>query len=315
MDPEKTTPIENNQSLESNNTIPDEILELKKKLAEEFADKLSKKNSDLMTSIMKWAIKNYLVDENNSTDVLVDNFIWELWDRLWILPPDIKKYRDMFSEADTKNKLELLRKTILNDENGQVSTADQKPDTPPENSNGLSWETKEDGKEWMVNNNWKDEQPADSKVESNNSIVEKACKIAVDIANDNNYWYEWWWTGNRNGKKWFDCQGFVRYCYRETWINVPPSWWCGTMKRDFEKVWFECIAFNENEKFKPWDILVDPKKHTEMCISESKIAWAHSNKDKKPWDSGWEEISVRDIKKSIKYRNPKYILRYKWGVA
>jgi len=155
----------------------------------------------------------------------------------------------------------------------------------------------------------------DSNIESVNWKVAKACQIAIDIANDNSYWYEWWTTGNKNGRKWFDCQSFVRHCYIGTWINVPPSWWCSTMKRDFEKVWFECITFNKNERLKPWDILVDPQKHTEICVWENKIAWAHSNKDKKAWDGGWEEISVRTVKSSLSYRNPKYILRYKWDLT
>ena len=162
---------------------------------------------------------------------------------------------------------------------------------------------------------YKSPEVSDSNVEAANWKVGKACQIAIDIANDDSYWYEWGGTGNKNGRKWFDCQSFVRHCYRGTWINVPPSWWCGTMKRDFEKVWFECIAFNKNEKLIPWDILVDPQKHTEMCVWENKIAWAHSNKDKKAWDSGWEEISLRSVKSSLSYRNPKYILRYKWDLA
>lgn len=155
----------------------------------------------------------------------------------------------------------------------------------------------------------------ESKVESNSWVIESAIQTAMKIAEDNSYWYELWGTGNKNGRKWFDCQSFVRHCFIQAWIDVPPSWWCSPMLKQFEDKWFECITFNKSEKLKPWDILLDPKKHTEMCISEDKIAWAHSNKDKKAWDSGWEEISVRSVKSSLSYRNPKYILRYKWGVA
>ena len=286
MDSQKTT-IENNQAVENGDTTSAEILELKKDLAKEFVDNLSWENSDPMTSIKKLAIQNYLIDENTPTDIFIDNFILRgLWDILWLLPKDINKYREMFTNADTKNKLEDLRKTILNQ------------------------------KEWpeqvSITTSESDPQVRSSEIVDNNWIVEKACQTAVDIANDNSYWYEHGGTGNKNGRKWFDCQSFVRHCYIETWINVPPSWWCGTMKRDFEKVWFECIAFNKNEKLKPWDILVDPKKHAEMCVAENKIAWAHSNKDKKSWDSGWKEISVRSAKSSLSYRNPQYILRYKW---
>lgn len=273
--------IENEQTVETSNAIPDEILALKKELAEEFV----KKNFGSKSFIKKWAIKKYLVDKNTKIDSFIDNYIiWVLWKVFRLLPPDIKEYREMFTKADTKSKLEELRKTI---------------------SNGI----------WWTEQASTTDNKSENLTDNPKKIVEKACQTAIDIANDNSYWYVRWWTGNTNGWKWFDCQSFVRHCYREAWINVSPSWWCETMKGDFEKVWFECITFNKNDKLKPWDILVDPKKHTEMCVWENQIAWAHWNKDKKAWDSGWEEISVRSVKSSLSYRNPKYILRYKWNLA
>ena len=276
---------EGNQTVETSDNTSAEILELKKSIVEEFV----KKNFDSSSSFKKWIIKNYLVDKKSRLDKFFDRFIiWGLWKVFWLLPKDIEKYREIFSEADTKNKLEELRKSIFNDAWWTERSTDTDESCPPsENSE-------------TVDNSW---------------VVKKACQIAVDIANDNSYWYEWGATGNKNGRKWFDCQSFVRHCYIKTWINVPPSWWCGTMKRDFEKVWFECITFNKNAALKPWDILVDPKKHTEMCVWENKIAWAHSNKDKKAWDSGWEEISVRSVKSSLSYWNPQFILRYKWSAT
>lgn len=293
----KESANKDNQSVEASNTTPDEILELKKKLAEEFVDKLSEKDSDSMDPFTKLAIKKYLVDENNPIDTFFDEVIrWEL------LPQDIKKYREMFCAANTKDQLENLRKDIFNEIwwTEQVSTTTQKSDTSTEASDTPAKSS--------------DAPTESSDTVDNNWIVEKACQIAVDIANDNSYWYEWGWTGYKDGKKWFDCQGFVRHCYIKTWINVPPSWWCANMKKDFEKVWFECITFNKNEKLKPWDILV-ANGHTEMCVWENKIAWAHSNKDKKAWDSGWEEISVRSVKSSLSYWDPQFILRYKWDSA
>ena len=292
MSPQKVATIENKQTVEASDSTSAEIFALKKELAEKFV----KKNFDSGSSIKKWAIREYLVDKDTKIDSFIDNcIIWVLWKIFWLLPPDIKKYREMFTEADTKNKLEDLKKSILNETwwSEQPSTATNNLDTPTKISDS-------------VDADW---------------IVKKACQMAIDIANDNSYWYERWGTGNRNGRKWFDCQSFVRHCYRESWINIPPSWWCGTMKWDFEKAWFECITFNKNDELKPWDILVNPISkqnkpgHTEMCVWENRIAWAHSNKDKKAWDSGWEEISVRSIKSSLSYWDPQFILRYKWNTA
>ena len=291
--PFKETITKNNQEIENSDNTSSEVFELKEEIAEEIAeeivDKLSKNSANSVSSLKKWAIKKYLLNNEASIDIIYKFIIWGFWGLFWLLPPDIDKYKWLLAEADTKNKLEELRKDFLNEVwwTEQVSSSAHESSTPSESSD-------------IVDNSW---------------IVEKACQIAVDIANDNSYWYESGGTGDNNGRKWFDCQGFVRRCYIETWINVPPSWWCGTMKEDFEKAWFECITFNHNEKLKPWDILLDPKKHTEMCIWENKIAWAHFNKDKKAWDGSWDEISVRSVKSSLSYRNPKYILRYKWDLA
>lgn len=282
---------ENNLRAENlNHKSSDELLNLKKELANEIVDKILEKDSNLFSVLFKWSVSDYLVDENNIGDTIHDEIMLEgLWQTIWLITSDLKRYRDMLSGAKTKDDLENLKTTIFNEISWtkRDSTDIQESWTPIENSD-------------TIDNNW---------------VIGKACQIAVNIANDNSYWYESWWTGNNNGRKWFDCQSFVRYCCIQAWINVPKSWWCGSMKRDFEKAWFECINFDKNEKLKPWDILVDPKKHTEICVAEDKIAWAHSNKDKKAWDSGWEEISVRSIKSSLSYRNPQYILRYKWESA
>ena len=268
-----------NLSVETSDTTSAEILELKKSIAKDFV----KKNFDSSSSLKKWMIKNYLVD----------GVVWEVCKALWLLPQDIEEYREMFREAQTKEALENLRNKIYHE------TWWTKPVTTTHISN-----TPSESSDTVDNNSW---------------IVKKACQIAVDIANDDSYWYERWGTGNTNGKKWFDCQSFVRHCYIKAWINVPPSWSCNTLKGDFGKVWFECITFNKNDKLKPWDILVDTKGtrkttgHTEMCVWEDQIAWAHWNKDGgRAWDSGWKEISIRSVKSSLSYWSPQFILRYKW---
>lgn len=163
-----------------------------------------------------------------------------------------------------------------------------------------------------------------SKVETADWKVESATQWAISIAKDNSYWYEWWGIGNKNGKKWYDCQSLVRGSFIHAWLDVPPSWWCDSMRKQFEKVWFEWIPLPKSKEekkewaiknAKKWDIFLQPSKHTELYVWNGKIVWAHSNKDKKRWDSSWEEISLRDIKKSLSYRNPTWILRYKWQIT
>lgn len=162
-----------------------------------------------------------------------------------------------------------------------------------------------------------------SGVETANWKVDSAVQWALSIAEDNSYWYELWWTG-KNGKKWYDCQSLVRGSFIHAWFDVPPSWWCGPMRKEFEKVWFEWIPLPKSKEerkewamnnAKKWDIFLQPDKHTELYVWNGKIVWVHSNKDGKGGDGSWEEISVRDIKKSLGYRNPTWILRYKWNMA
>lgn len=217
--------------------------------------------------------------------------------------------------SDFKKFLSELKQWNRNSDVNNSSSNDKEPEKELSTEKETNkWDA--EANSWNIGTSTLNAKTTEPKVESNNwKIIETAIQTAMKIAEDNSYWYELWGTGNKNGRKWFDCQSFVRHCFIQAWIDIPPSWWCSPMLKQFGDKWFECITFKKNEKLKPWDILLDPKKHTEMCISEDKIAWAHSNKDKKAWDSGWEEISVRSVKSSLSYRNPKYILRYKWGVA
>lgn len=110
------TKIENEKTKENNNTTSDELIKLKKDLANDVTDKLVEKNSNFITSIKKWVIKNYLIDKKNPIDKFFDKYIiWGLWKIFWLLPPNIKKYREKIAEADTKNKLEELRKNIFDE--------------------------------------------------------------------------------------------------------------------------------------------------------------------------------------------------------
>lgn len=152
------------------------------------------------------------------------------------------------------------------------------------------------------------------KVEFADEKIEAAVEWALSTAGDDSFWYEWWWTGKVNGKWWYDCQSFVRAAFIHAWFDVPKSWWCKYMRKQFEKVWFEWISPRSENDLQEWDIFVNPK-HTELYAWNGKVVWAHSNKDWKSWDSGWEEISVRDIKNFLGYCKPTGILRYKWNSA
>ena len=111
-------PTENEQQTieNDNDESSDELLELKKKLAEEIVKKLQEKDSSLLTSMLEWRITDYLVDENTIWDILHDKLLlWGLWKSAWIITPILTKYREMLSKAKTKDDLENLKITIFNE--------------------------------------------------------------------------------------------------------------------------------------------------------------------------------------------------------
>ena len=124
---QQTTENEDNNTSTSN-----ELLDLKKKLADEVVDKLLEKDSGLFSYLLKWSISDYLVDEKTIEDALHDEvLIGGLWKSAWILSPELKKYREMFSQAKTKNDLEALRTKIFN----KISWNEQDSTNTPEQTN------------------------------------------------------------------------------------------------------------------------------------------------------------------------------------
>jgi len=153
-------------------------------------------------------------------------------------------------------------------------------------------------------------------VEAANRNVETAVQWALWIAEDNCYWYEWWWRGkNSEWKWWYDCASLVCTAFKNAWFDVPVTW-CGPMQANFEKVWFEWIPYDVNN-LKRWDILLDKDKHTELYIWNWRTVWAHWNKDWRDWDSGGDEISETDGSYFLyKYHQDfcwDWVLRYKWN--
>ena len=145
-----------------------------------------------------------------------------------------------------------------------------------------------------------------------NPKVENAVQWAIGIAEDNINWYEWWWKG----KNWqYDCSGLVTNAFKQAWFNVPISW-IATMRENFTKAGFEWISPYDSSKLMRWDIVLkdqwaDWERHTEIYTWNWKFVWARSNKDKKSWDSSWDEISESSAN-WLKTFWWNWILRYKW---
>lgn len=97
------------ESVEFN--APNELLELKKKVAEEIVNKLQEKDPDILSKIFT----NYLVNDGTILDELSDNILWKLWEITWMISPDLKRYREMLNNANTKQEIENLKVNILSE--------------------------------------------------------------------------------------------------------------------------------------------------------------------------------------------------------
>ena len=137
MSTENEEQLDNEQEVVENewSETNEELLELKKELAEEIVQKLQEKNSNFLSAMLEWSIADYLVDEDTISDSIHDEFlIWNLWESAWIISPELKKYRKMFSDAKTKNDLENLKTTIFN----EIWENNKNPSNTPAETNQLS---------------------------------------------------------------------------------------------------------------------------------------------------------------------------------
>jgi len=145
--------IESVVNTESVNATSDELLQLKKELANEVVSKMLEQNPEL-PRLAKWAMTEFLVDSNTLKDKFRDVVIWLLWDSLWFITPTLEKYREMFGEVKTKRDLETLKTAIFN----EMSWVSQAISGSSE-SNETSWESNEWG-------DWEETQTSDQDQQS-----------------------------------------------------------------------------------------------------------------------------------------------------
>ena len=126
-----------------NGNTSNELLTLKKNLANDVVDKLFEKDSNFVSALFKGSVVDYLVDENTINDALHDEvLVWGLWQSLWLVTPELKKYREMFSRAKTRTDLESLKTTIFNEIDSKTSISSQQSSTTTASTvtiPGLSW--------------------------------------------------------------------------------------------------------------------------------------------------------------------------------
>ena len=120
----------------------DELLDLKRELAEEIIQKMQEKDSSFSSLIFEPLMINYLVDDDSIRDKMgdkgIEKFLSELTDKEVINKEVINElnwYRTQLNQADTKEKIESLKASIFNGSENSQSTSNTSEQTDTQSSN------------------------------------------------------------------------------------------------------------------------------------------------------------------------------------
>lgn len=166
-------------SLEWDSGTSEELLQLKKEMANRVVDKMQEKKWDLVLSLWKEMIVDYLVDEGWMDDALSDELV--LWNLIWVLSSsseDLKNLRGEIVNLKTAEELKsfeerLLKQIELNwsislqwdwvwDMTAQSSQTSGTLSESSESQDQLSWESSESS----------DESTSDSSSQSESSSAD-----------------------------------------------------------------------------------------------------------------------------------------------
>ena len=140
-------------------------------------------------------------------------------------------------------------------------------------------------------------------------MINKAVKLATDIANNDKHGY---CQTNRWSPD-FDCSSIIIHCLNSVGLENKATF-TGNMYTELKKIGFKDVKkdvdTNTGRGIQSGDIVLEPNKHTFLCIGNNKIVEASLNEKGtttggKTGDQTGEEIKVRNY-----YKNDfKYVLR------
>ena len=137
---------------------------------------------------------------------------------------------------------------------------------------------------------------------SQNDVVNKALKWAIDTANDNSIGYVWGAWGPNN----YDCSHFVITAYRKAGLSLSGASYTGDMYSAFTSEGFEDVTSSCNlstgNGMKAGDVLLNTESHTEMYSGDGKMVGART-----------AHAAKEDQIEEHSYNNHpwNYVLRYK----
>lgn len=121
-------------------------------------------------------------------------------------------------------------------------------------------------------------------------------ETAINLANDDNYYYEWGGHGKERGGDEYglDCAGFVAHVLYVSGIDIGYVT-TQTMGAALKSAGFQEIPYTGMASLQPGDILVNPELHTEIYVGNGQVVGSRTDTAPKPdqtsvtgfWEDGW----------------------------
>lgn len=234
----------------------EDLLTLKKELAEEYVQKVEKEKSDVFLSIGRDVVVDYLVDEDGIWDAFNDAFIGKAMESLSSLSGDFKHFREKLNNASTQEDLASLRNEISdpmkeekdNTTNPENSLEEISTDSPMANThNMLDWSSSK-----RVNS-----------LEGESPYVQSVLKKAESQIGKP---YVRWGTT----EKWFDCSGLWNWAFKEEGIVFKDRFTAALFSHTDVNISRENLRVGDFMYWdqKPWSKKHNPIYHIEMVVSQ-----------------------------------------------
>lgn len=141
------------------------------------------------------------------------------------------------------------------------------------------------------------------------SVADKACQLAIKIANDDSHGYS---QQSRDGNPDFDCSSLVIWLWQQCGVDVKGrgASYTGNMCPAFLQAGFRLVNWPE-EDLEPGDVLLNVKHHAALYVGNNRLVQATiaetGTVHGQPGDQTGSEIGIFPF-----YNYPwDYILRYK----
>lgn len=254
------------ESINENPEIKEELLNLKKELANEIIAKFEEEKPDLMLTIGRDLVSDYLIDEGWS-DKIHDALVEKGIESLSSQAPELKEIREKLNKAKTEEELKHLKAEIIGkiENPGQENQTPAITNTPQENSKIENEQIDTSNTYWAESiMTWETDRLNNVDIpEGQKEAVHAVLKTAESQIGKPYVW-------GATGEKGFDCSGLWNWTFKQQGI---------TFKDRFTASLFSQTDVNINKnQVRSWDFMYRDQKpgskkhnpiyHIEMVVDK-----------------------------------------------